>query len=64
VAWAREHGVRFAVDSDAHSPIHLPNLRFGVAMAQRGWVTKGEVINTWPLSRLKKFLAKGRSARG
>ncbi|MGH2676829.1 MAG: DNA polymerase/3'-5' exonuclease PolX [Actinomycetota bacterium] len=64
VAWAREHGVKFAVDSDAHSPIHLPNLRFGVAMAQRGWVTKGEVINTWPLSRLKKFLAKGGTARG
>jgi DNA polymerase (family X) len=64
VAWAREHGVKFAVDSDAHSPIHLPNVRFGVAMAQRGWVTKGEVINTWPLSRLRKFLAKGRAARG
>jgi DNA polymerase (family X) len=64
VAWAREHGVRFALDSDAHSPIHLPNLRFGVAMAQRGWVTKGEVINTWPLARLKKFLAKGRPAQG
>jgi DNA polymerase (family 10) len=63
IAWAREHGVKFAVDSDAHSPVHLPNLRFGVAMAQRGWVTKAEVINTWPLSRLRKFLAKGRSGR-
>jgi DNA polymerase (family X) len=64
IAWAREHGVKFAVDSDAHSPVHLPNLRFGVAMAQRGWVTKAEVINTWSLSRLRKFLAKGRSGRG
>jgi DNA polymerase (family 10) len=64
IAWAREHGVKFAVDSDAHSPVHLPNLRFGVAMAQRGWVTKAEVINTWPMSRLRKFLAKGRSGRG
>jgi DNA polymerase (family X) len=63
IAWAREHGVKFAVDSDAHAPVHLPNLRFGVAMAQRGWVTKAEVINTWPLSRLRKFLAKGRSGR-
>jgi DNA polymerase (family 10) len=63
IAWAREHGVKFAVDSDAHAPVHLPNLRFGVAMAQRGWVTKAEVINTWPLSRLRKFLAKGRPGR-
>jgi len=63
IAWARQHGVRFAIDSDAHSPLHLPNVRFGVATAQRGWVTKAEVINTWPLSRLRTFLAKGRSGR-
>jgi DNA polymerase (family 10) len=63
VAWAREHDVKFAIDSDAHSPVHLPNLRFGVATAQRGWVTKAEVINTWPLPRLRKFLAKGRPKR-
>jgi DNA polymerase (family X) len=63
VSWAREHGVRFAVDTDSHSPLHLANVRFGIAMAQRGWVTKSEVINAWPLSRLKRFLAKGRSGR-
>jgi DNA polymerase (family 10) len=61
ILWAREHGVRFSVDTDAHSPVHLPNLRFGVGQAQRGWVEKSEVINTWPLARLKRFLAKGRS---
>ena len=63
VAWAREQGAVFAVDTDAHSPIHLPNVRFGVATAQRGWVTKAEVINTWPLGKLKRFLAKGRPGR-
>jgi DNA polymerase (family X) len=61
--WAREHGVKFAVSTDSHAPVHLPNLRFGVATAQRGWVSKGEVINTWPLTRLRRFLAKGRSRR-
>jgi DNA polymerase (family 10) len=63
ISWAREHGVRFAIDTDSHSPLHLANVRFGVAMAQRGWVTKGEVITTWPLARLQRFLAKGRSGR-
>ncbi|HYZ11825.1 MAG TPA: DNA polymerase/3'-5' exonuclease PolX [Actinomycetota bacterium] len=63
VAWAREQGALFAVDTDAHSPIHLSNVRFGVATAQRGWVTRAEVINTWPLGKLKRFLAKGRSGR-
>jgi hypothetical protein len=37
-------------------------IRFGVATAQRGWVAPGEVINTWPLRRLRSFLAKGRRA--
>ncbi|TDC66349.1 DNA polymerase/3'-5' exonuclease PolX [Streptomyces hainanensis] len=53
---ARRHGVRFAIDSDAHAVSELDNLRFGVATAQRGWLTADEVINTWPLTRLRKFL--------
>ncbi|QTD97531.1 DNA polymerase/3'-5' exonuclease PolX [Streptomyces cyanogenus] len=56
---AREHGVKFAVDTDAHSVPHLAQLRFGVGTAQRGWLTGEDVINTWPLSRLRRFLRKG-----
>ncbi|MFE6174866.1 DNA polymerase/3'-5' exonuclease PolX [Streptomyces sp. NPDC056464] len=56
---ARRHGVKFAVDSDAHAVIHLANLRYGVGTAQRGWLTKDDVINTWPLTRLRRFLKKG-----
>jgi DNA polymerase (family 10) len=63
IAWARKHGVRFAIDTDSHSTLHLPHVRFGVATAQRGWVTKNEVINAWPLAKLKRFLAKGRIGR-
>ncbi|MFD7256410.1 DNA polymerase/3'-5' exonuclease PolX [Streptomyces sp. NPDC059874] len=53
---AKRLGVRFAVDSDAHSPTHLPYVRYGVGTAQRGWLTKDEVINAWPLTRLRRFL--------
>jgi DNA polymerase (family 10) len=60
VQWARELGVKFAVDTDSHATPHLSHIRFGVATAQRGWVTKDDVINTWPLQKLRKFLAKGR----
>lgn len=63
VLWARELGVKFAVDTDSHSPVHLPFLRFGVGVAQRGWLTKDDVINAWPLQRLRRFLAKGRGRR-
>jgi DNA polymerase (family 10) len=60
VLWARRHGVRFAVNTDAHAVPHLDHRRFGVGMAQRGWLTKDEVINAWPLGKLKKFLAHGK----
>jgi len=57
---ARERGVMLAISSDAHALRHLDNLRYGVATAQRGWVEPEQVINTWPLERLRAFLAKGR----
>jgi DNA polymerase (family X) len=59
IMWAKRHGVKFAVDTDSHSTVHLGFMRFGVATAGRGWLTKEDVINAWPLSRLRKFLQKG-----
>nr|WP_086866868.1 helix-hairpin-helix domain-containing protein [Streptomyces viridochromogenes] len=63
---ARRHGARFAVDSDAHAMTHLGNLRFGVGTAQRGWLTADDVVNAWPLERLRRFLDKraGTADRG
>jgi DNA polymerase (family 10) len=61
IMWARRHGVKFAVDTDAHSTVHLPFIRYGVGTAQRGWLTKDDVINAWPLTKLRTFLKKGRS---
>jgi len=58
ILWARRHGALFSVDTDAHAPTHLPLMRFGVATAQRGWLSKDQVINAWPLARLERFLRK------
>jgi DNA polymerase (family X) len=57
---ARDAGVVFAIDSDAHSVGDLGNIPYGVGTAQRGWLTAEDVINTWPLDRLRAFLRKGR----
>jgi DNA polymerase (family 10) len=57
---ARDAGVRFAIDSDAHSVADLANMPYGTGTAQRGWLTPDDVINTWPLDRLRAFLRKGR----
>ncbi|MFF8943892.1 DNA polymerase/3'-5' exonuclease PolX [Streptomyces sp. NPDC014864] len=59
---ARRYGVKFAVDTDAHSVPQLGYLRYGVGTAQRGWLTPDDVVNAWPLSRLRRFLrGSGRS---
>ncbi|GGZ98544.1 DNA polymerase/3'-5' exonuclease PolX [Streptomyces bluensis] len=58
---ARSHGAKFAVSTDAHSLLHLAYLRYGIGMAQRGWLTPEDVINTWPLARLRRFLRKDRA---
>ena len=55
---AQELGVLFAISSDAHATRHLDNMRYGVGTAQRGWVRQENVVNTWPLARLRRFLAK------
>jgi DNA polymerase (family X) len=57
---AKEAGVKFAIDSDAHATSELAYARYGVGAAQRGWLTPDDVINAWPLDRLRAFLRKGR----
>jgi DNA polymerase (family 10) len=52
---ARHYGVKFAINSDAHAVAHL-DLRYGVGTAQRGWLTPDDVINAWPLARLREFV--------
>jgi DNA polymerase (family 10) len=55
---ARDAGVKFAIDTDSHTVGSLDLLRYGVGTAQRGWLTAEDVINAWPLDRLRAFLAK------
>jgi DNA polymerase (family 10) len=57
---AKRFGVRFAVNTDAHATGHLDHLRYGVGMAQRGWLTAADVINAWPLPELRRFVAAKR----
>jgi len=60
---AQDLGVVFSIATDAHSVRHLDNIRYGVATAQRGWISPDRVINTWSLPKLHAFLSKGRRLR-
>jgi DNA polymerase (family 10) len=54
---ARERGIRFVISTDAHSTGELRNLRYGVAMARRGWVRRGEALNTLDATAFARAVA-------
>ena len=53
-----EAGIPMAIDSDAHAVAHYAALECGIAQARRGWATKNDIINAWPLEKMLKFLKK------
>ena len=53
---AREVGLRFTIDSDAHRTRELENLHYGVAMARRGWLERGDVLTALPFEELDAWL--------
>ena len=59
---ARERGVRLVISTDAHSVVELGNIRWGVQMARRGWLTPDEVLNTRTLEDLRPLLRRHREA--
>lgn len=59
-AHAKQKGVRCCINPDAHSTAGLQDLIFGVGSARKGWLTKKDVINTLPLSKIEAELARKR----
>lgn len=55
---AKSAGVKIAISTDAHSTAGLANMRFGIDQARRGWLEAADVINTFPLSQLKRLLRR------
>lgn len=55
---AKRRGLKIAINTDAHIAGHLPYMMYGVATAQRGWLEPQDVINTYPLEKLKEALKK------
>jgi DNA polymerase (family X) len=53
---AKELGVALVISSDLHVISQLDTLHYGVSVAQRGWLEKGDVLNTLELPQLLKRL--------
>jgi DNA polymerase (family 10) len=57
----KERGVKVVISTDSHNAGNLSFIRYGVMMARRGWLEKGDVINALPT---EQFLAALRAKPG
>jgi len=55
---AKERGVKMVIGTDSHSLDHMRFIKFGIAVARRGWLEKGDVLNTYSLKDIEKALSR------
>ncbi len=58
---AKDKGVRCVINPDAHRTERLKELRFGVGVARKGWLTKSDVMNCLPLEKIESELNRKRA---
>ena len=63
-AYARQKGVKCAINCDAHRLEHAGFLRLGAGVARKGWLTRADVVNTRPLASLREALGAKRKSAG
>lgn len=52
---ALDFGVKFIINTDAHKVPQMDSMRFGVAVARRGWATKMSIVNTWDWKKFAEW---------
>jgi DNA polymerase (family 10) len=58
---AKSHGIRTAINPDAHSPAQLDFVHNGINVARKGWLETADIVNCWPLERVQTFLREARA---
>ena len=57
---AKQKGVKCVINPDAHRAERLEDLWFGIGIARKGWLTKTDVVNCLPLSKMESELTRKR----
>ncbi len=57
---AKSKGSKFVINTDAHHPKHLANMRYGVATARRAWLSRSDVLNTASVEEFERFVSSAR----
>ncbi|MBI2431213.1 MAG: hypothetical protein HYV39_04310 [Candidatus Levybacteria bacterium] len=53
---AIKQGVKFVIDTDSHALWQMEMMKYGVAVARRGWAKKSDILNTLPYNELISWL--------
>lgn len=53
---AIKQGVKFVIDTDSHATWQMDMMKYGVAVARRGWAKKSDILNTMPYNDLVQWL--------
>ena len=57
-SYAKEKGVMIAINPAAHTVEGLQDVRYGVGIARKGWLSKNNVLNARPLKGVLEYLGK------
>ena len=60
---ARELGVPLVISTDSHTLESLDNVRYGIAVARRGWCEARNILNTLPLKEFVSYLETEKTQR-
>jgi DNA polymerase (family 10) len=60
---AADRGLLSAINPDAHETSSLADVRGGVNVARKGGLRPEQVLTTWPLARLEKWMRERREKK-
>jgi DNA polymerase (family 10) len=49
-------GIKMCIDTDSHEASQMGNMKYGVAVARRGWATKDDIVNTLEYNKFKEWI--------
>ncbi len=58
--YAKEKGVKIAINPDAHRTGGFDDMRYGIGIARKGWLTKKDILNCLSADELLAFAKKRR----
>jgi DNA polymerase (family 10) len=58
--YAKEKGVKIAINPDSHDEEGLKDTFFGVGIGRKGWLEPGDILNTLNVEEMKAYLEKRR----